>query len=72
MYEPFKAQYSGGLITVWRTSQYFIGEPQMAIPLGNGDYIYITKEQAMKFFGLVDPKESNKAPYEQYYGKEQP
>lgn len=59
MYEPFEAKCTSGITKVCRTPVFLPGEPQMILMVDNGDYIYITKEQAMKFFGLVEAQSND-------------
>lgn len=57
MYEPFECQAYGGDVTypydVVRHDSGTAAGVVMEICL-DGEYVYITKEQAMKFFNLVE------------------
>jgi hypothetical protein len=61
MYEPFMAttsDFSNPQVPVTFMRYILDGSPMMRIPFTVGchvEIVVITKEQAMKFFGLVDP-----------------
>lgn len=63
MYEPFEAVaeygYNGMLYTATIEVDLLPNSSEQCMMVrGDEEYIYITKEQAMKFFGLVDAEGS--------------